>query len=245
MLRRGVTSSLRGCSLVQPCSRGGTRGYRRPSLLEQVDASPDDVLGALVLANVGVWAAWQTLDPSFMAKHFTVCRRDLREGRLYTVVTASFSHHDAWHAAGNMFSLFVFGREVGRLFGGVRLGGLYLLSGIAGNLAHCAWEGQRMEHQRRFDWWMPPDRPALGASGSVNGIIVYDALLFPTRIVYVNLIVPVPALLLAGGFLLRDFVGVDRNDGVGHAAHLGGAAAGFAAFAWLRLRRPGRGMGGW
>ena len=168
------------------------------------------------------------------------------EGRLHTVVSAAFSQKDAWHLVGNMFSLFFFGREVGRLFGGVKLGGLYLLSGVAGNLAHCAWEGRRMEHQqRRMDWWTPPDRPALGASGAVNGVILFDALLFPTRIVYVNLILPVPAILLAGGFLLRDFVGVDRIDGVGHAAHMGGAAAGFAAFAWLKLRRPGRGMGGW
>ncbi len=35
--------------------------------------------------------------------------------------------------------LYFFGQDVGRLFGGKRLLGLYLLGGLAGSLAHCGW----------------------------------------------------------------------------------------------------------
>jgi len=227
------------------------------------------VLGGLILANVGVWTLWQYADRRWMAEHFTVSGKSLREGRLHTLVTSAFSQVDIWHLGGNMLSLFFFGahwgrtggalgawrtckqhrsdssstgREVGQLFGGVRLAGLYLVSGVASSLAHVAWDSRRMEHQRRLRWYPPADTPALGASGAVNGIILFDALLFPTRIIYVNLILPVPALLLAGGVLMRDLYASDRHDGVAHAGHIGGAAAGFAAWAWLKLRRPGRGL---
>lgn len=72
----------------------------------------------------------------------------------------------------------------------------------------------------------------------MNAIVVLDTLLFPTRIIYVNLILPVPALLLGGFVLARDMIGARAgSDGVAHAGHLGGAAVGLAAWAWLILKR--------
>jgi len=49
--------------------------------------------------------------------------------------------------------------------------------------------------------------------------------------------IPVPAALLGGFFLARDFSGLfDGNSGTSHAGHLGGAAAGLLY--WLmRFRR--------
>ena len=49
--------------------------------------------------------------------------------------------------------------------------------------------------------------------------------------------IPVPAALLGGFFLARDFSGLfDGNSGTSHAGHLGGAAAGLLY--WLmRVRR--------
>ena len=81
--------------------------------------------------------------------------------------------------------------------------------------------------------------PALGASGAVNGVVLLHALLFPTRIVYVNLIFPVPSIAFAALVLGRDFLGAAQgySDGVGHAAHVGGASVGAAAWALLRMGR--------
>ena len=41
--------------------------------------------------------------------------------RLHTVLTAAFSHYDGWHLFSNMFALYFFGSDVGRLFGGRRV----------------------------------------------------------------------------------------------------------------------------
>jgi membrane associated rhomboid family serine protease len=197
------------------------------------------VLGCLLGANVLVFGAWQFLD---LRRHFTVSSSALEDGRLHTLLTSAFSHADGWHLAGNMLSLYFFGREVGLLFGGRYLAALYVAGGVTASLAHVLWE-RRSAPSLPYSW-ARIERPALGASGAVNAIVLFDALLFPTRLIYVNFIFPVPAILLAGGVLLRDVYGANGSgDGVAHAGHIGGAACGFAAFAWLKLK--GRARGGW
>lgn len=58
-----------------------------------------------------------------MLTHGAVSIEGLRAGRLWTVLTAAFSHQDLWHLGGNMLGLYFFGRDVGRLFGGKRVCG--------------------------------------------------------------------------------------------------------------------------
>lgn len=225
-----------------------------PSRVQQaVERNPDGVLAALIAANCGVYALWQTQPKSMMRRHFMVSPYDaLQPRRCYTLVTAAFSHFDGWHLAGNMLPLFFFGREIGRLFGGSRLLALYLVGGAASSAAHVLWarHAWRKQHGALGAAWGVPRglTPALGASGAVNAVVLFDTLLFPTRIIYVNFILPMPAILLGGIVLLRDALGVYNagggfgHDGVAHAGHVGGAAVGAVAWAALRLRAR---RGGW
>ena len=82
--------------------------------------------------------------------------------------------------------------------------------------------------------------PALGASGAVNAIVLLNALVFPTNTIYLNFFIPMPNWLFAALFLSRDrtargwgWVG----SSTGHAADLGGAGTGAAAWAWMRSGR--------
>lgn len=101
-----------------------------------------------------------------------------------------------------MLSLYFFGREVGRLFGGARLLGLYLAGGVTASVAHVLWSRHQWQQSHSAGVaraWGVPQRggaPALGASGAVNAIVLFNSLLFPWRIIYVNFILPVPALVL-------------------------------------------------
>ena len=75
----------------------------------------------------------------------------------------------------------------------------------------------------------------------MNAVVLFDTLLFPWRIIYVNFILPVPALLLGAAVLSRDAYGAWGGDGrggggVAHAGHVGGAAVGAAAYAAFKLR---------
>lgn len=76
----------------------------------------------------------------------------------------------------------------------------------------------------------------LGASGSVNSVVVFNVLLWPRRILLLYGIVPVPAIGLGLGIVLSDFWSQVKGSSpnVGHMAHLTGAGVGFIY--WLARR---------
>lgn len=83
---------------------------------------------------------------------------ELPEGRWERLVTHQFLHADIWHLAGNLLTLWVFLSSLEAGLGGFRFLCLYLLSGIAGGLAHWAV----MPHEVT---------PMIGASGAISGVI--------------------------------------------------------------------------
>lgn len=170
-----------------------------------------------------------------MHTHATVSIEGLRAGRVWTVLTAAFSHQEFMHLAANMIGLYFFGRDVGRLFGGKKLLGLYLAGGAVGSLAHCSWyyyqackTGEGRYGRTRWFGFTPS---ALGASAAVNAITVLDICLFPARTILLYGIIPMPAALLGALWLFQDISGTLEGRGhIAHAGHLGGAATGLVAF---------------
>lgn len=216
-------------------------------------ANPETAMYTLMGANLGVFCAWQGPAPlqRFMAKHFVISPQSINSGRLHTIATSAFSHSDTLHLASNMLALYFFGGRVAAVIGsGSRVIGLYLFGATAGSISHLyvAPALQRRKQrslrlpralQRNNGWNIVPygASPALGASGAVNTFIATYAMLFPFETVYVNLILPVPAVLLATFAFARDLAATtDRSSTTSHSAHVGGALAGVAAFVLLRKR---------
>ncbi len=92
--------------------------------------------------------------------------------------------------------------------------------------------------------WAVSNTPAVGASGSVYGVLVAFALLFPAfKIMLIFLPVPISARYFVPVLLLIDLTagltGISIfGYNVAHFAHLGGALAGFLlVMFWLRGRR--------
>lgn len=197
-------------------------------------------LWGLLGANAAVFGLWQCANPHWMQKNFTVSELSLQPARLHTLLTSAFSHRDFGHLASNMLGLYFFGGEIVRWMGGRHLLALYATAGLAGSAAHLVYWRLRDPPSRTKPMWPFQSLhvgapPALGASGAVNGVVLLSALMHPGRIIHLNFLLPVPAALLAGLFVLRDFSGLYHGDpGIGHAAHLGGAAAGAAWFALVR-----------
>ncbi len=195
----------------------------------------DQVLWILVGLNVLVFVGWQvaygslgdTVFPGLMSAHFLASAESVLNLRLWTVVTANFSHIDLWHLVFNMIGLGVFGREVARAVGSGALLNLYLVGGVIAMLGHAA-----------FNLVAGVPSPALGASGSVMALAVVYGAMFPDRTLLINFFIPIPARIAVGLFIAFDLVGLFSNGSVvAHAAHLGGAAYGLAYW-WLRIRRP-------
>jgi membrane associated rhomboid family serine protease len=72
------------------------------------------------------------------------------------------------------------------------------------------------------------DVPALGASGAVMSVAVVSALLYPSRLLLLFFVIPMPVTWGVLLFVLIDLWGLFGAGAgqIAHAAHLGGAAYG-------------------
>ncbi|RYZ68938.1 MAG: rhomboid family intramembrane serine protease, partial [Proteobacteria bacterium] len=87
-----------------------------------------------------------------------------------------------------------------------------------------------------------PELPALGASGSLAGLILLFALIFPKEKIVLFGLIPMPALVGALAFVGLDIWGlVSQVEGgglpIGHGAHLGGSLAGLLTYFLVVKRR--------
>ena len=186
---------------------------------------------------------------SFMWKHFTVSASGVLEHfRLHTLFTSEFSHIEPWHLFWNMLFLWWLGSDLEELYGSRDFMALYLFAGGAASIVHVG-----------AGLTLSADIPALGASGSVMGIVIVCACFFPDRPLLLMGIIPIKLKWLAIFYVVSDLIPVidGKETGVAHAAHLGGALAGFLYYKFdLRLfsmestpgtrwSRLGRSLFGW
>ena len=218
----GPLSSLSSSSLPPSLRRlatgGGWGGW----------TSCDALIGGLIGANVLVFALWRWVlegteegrrpmsesvflqRREWMFRHFTVSWRNVREGRVHTLVTAAFSQAELSHLLLNCLSLFVFARPLCSLLGGRRLLAVYIGGAVMGSLSHLLYHHvllPRLQRQRRLSPRRlrgPVDVPAMGASASAMACVVLYAALFPRSQFLLYFVVPLPAWLCAAGLVTYD-----------------------------------------
>jgi membrane associated rhomboid family serine protease len=153
--------------------------------------------------------------------------------RPWQIVTYSFLHDPTsfYHLFFNMLGLWMFGAEIERYAGPVRLLACYFASVVTAALAQLLTP---------FVTGAPAG-PTLGASGGVFGLLLAYAVMFPHRKV-VPLIppIPMPAWLFASIYAgLELILGVTGTmSGVAHFAHLGGMVG--SALVLLQWRASAR-----
>jgi hypothetical protein len=143
------------------------------------------------------------------------------------LLTFQFLHGGIWHIAGNLLSLWFFGRFVESVLGRQRFLVAYFGCGIAGGILQGILMVAFPAHFGFFTY---------GASAGAAGIFAIFVLLLPQTEIRWNFILPVPAMTLlwiTGAIsLFFTIVPSPRGGGIAHAAHLGGILAGLA---WVKL----------
>ncbi len=152
--------------------------------------------------------------------------------RLLGFVTHGFAHASFWHLAGNMFVLWLFGRDVEVIYGKKQFFQLYMSLLVLAGL--CWWLSEIFLYHN----WVSS---AVGASGAIAGVMVVFVCHYPTRVIYFWGVVPVPCWLLATIWLGLDMfkfqteLATGRSiEHVAFAAHLGGALFGYVFYRWRR-----------
>lgn len=132
----------------------------------------------------------------------------------WRLITSIFTHspQNFLHILFNMYSLWVFGRELEHALGRLKFLGLYLLAGLGGSVAVQMWGYTSIEAMRT---------PTVGASGAIFGILAASIIVYRRH--------NVPLSELSAFFTLLGInllIGFLPGTSISWQAHLGGAIIG-------------------
>ncbi len=144
----------------------------------------------------------------------------LRHLYLWQLLTATFLHGNLWHILGNMWFLWIVGREMEALYGSRDFLAFYLAAAIFSTLMWVLTAA--VGHD---------PRPMIGASGAVMAVVMLYTLYYPKREILL-FFVPMPMWLLLAIYLAYPLLPVlsGANAGTTQVAimsHLAGAAFAF------------------
>jgi membrane associated rhomboid family serine protease len=190
---------------------------------------------ALLGANVGVFALmmsytggdYMASTPAYhdaLANFGAKVNPLINAGEYWRLLTPIFIHIGIIHLLINMYSLYVVGQQVERLYGGARTLIFYLLTGVAGVVASYAYS---------------PGAISAGASGAIFGLV---GVLFSFGIRYRSELPGVFRRAFGAGvlptILLNLWIGY-TIPGIDNAAHIGGLVAGAVLALVVPYQRPG------
>ncbi|TFK56067.1 rhomboid-domain-containing protein [Heliocybe sulcata] len=167
-----------------------------------------------------VWLKW-------MYDNFLVSMHNVKEGRIWTVLTCCFSHQEPMHFTINAFTYYFMAPVVIAIVGNASFLALYLGGGIMSSCLSLLF-GQQIRHK---------DVPSHGASGAIYAVLSFFACVAPTAQLAIFGIVPCPAWVVVGGLFLYDGWlsiqgGSVRTD---NAGHVGGMLAGVGYYVLKRM----------
>ncbi|MBW4891184.1 rhomboid family intramembrane serine protease [Mucilaginibacter sp. HMF5004] len=206
------------------------------------------VVKNLLIINVIFYLATFLLGERFnMVEHFSAFYFNSPLFKPWQIITYMFMHGGFMHILFNMIGLFTIGPILEQTMGSKRFFNYYFICGIGALALHMAVQAFEV-HQltgtfmaSHLDITDPAILskleaiyygPVLGASGSIFGILIAFAMIYPDmELMIIPIPIPIKAKYFAVGYIVIElFSGVNpmqANDGVAHFAHLGGALFGF------------------
>ena len=203
----------------------------------------------LIIINVLVMIM-TSLNENFMYEMFALFYPTSPVFHWWQPLTHMFMHGGFWHLFFNMYTLFIFGSVLERVWGTKKFLIFYFVTGFGAALVHTGVEWIQMQY------WMPQAAegsmtalnsihalkvtPTVGASGAIYGLLMGYEMLYPDSIM--SLIFP-PISMKAKWFVLI-FAGIElltgvtgTGGGIAHFAHLGGLIFGFILIMYWKKKR--------
>lgn len=221
-------------------NNGGRRG-----LFSSVPAAVRNIIfiNALVMVMT-------MLNQEFMYEHFALFYPTSPFFHWWQPLTHMFMHGGFWHLFFNMYTLYIFGSILERVWGARKFLIFYFVTGLGAALVHTGVEWLQMHHwigqaaegsiAAQASIHALKMTPTVGASGAIYGVLMGYAMLYPDSIL--TLIFP-PVSLKAKWFVLI-FAAIElltgitgTGGGIAHFAHLGGLIFGFILIRFWKKRR--------
>ena len=148
---------------------------------------------------------------------------------LWQLFTYIFLHGGISHILFNLLALWMFGGELESYWGSGKFLRYFLFCGIGAGICTVVFSPYQFI-------------PVVGASGAIYGILLAFGWLFPNRLIYLYLLVPIPAKYFVIIFgLIELYSSMDgTGGGVAHLTHLGGLIFGILYMAYPIIRQKVR-----
>ncbi len=200
---------------------------RRPRPGRRYSPSAQSVVKTIIIANIAVYVL-QLLAPGF-TDALVLRPRSVRELQVWRFITYMFAHSPTslFHILLNMWGVYLFGSGLEHRLGSDKFTRLYMISGLVGGVTWLLFN------------WQYPNQAVLGASGSVFGLLMGAAMMFPNETI-VLLIPPIPMklktfALVFGG--IEVLMAINQGGNIAHIAHIGGAVGAYV-YLMLTTRPP-------
>ena len=207
------------------------------------------VVKNLIVINVLMYLI-TAITGNFMYENFALFYFKSPFFKPYQLITHMFMHGGFTHILFNMYTLFIFGSVLERVWGMKKFLLFYFVTGLGAAAVHTGVEWIQMTH------WMSQAAegsmaaqasihalkmtPTVGASGAIYGLLMGYAMLYPDSVM--RLIFP-PIALKAKWFVLI-FAAIElltgvtgTGGGIAHFAHLGGLIFGFLLIMYWKKKR--------
>lgn len=220
-------------------------GYGRRGFLSNLPTAVKNI----IIINVLVYLLTY-VKGNFMYENFALFYPTSPFFHWWQPLTHMFMHGGFWHLFFNMYTLFIFGSVLERIWGMKKFLIFYFVTGLGAAAVHTCVEWIQMTH------WMTQVAqsgslaaqasihamkmtPTVGASGAIYGLLMGYAVLYPDAIMRL-LFPPVEmkakwfVLIFAAIELLTGLTGT--GTGIAHFAHLGGLIFGYILLAYWKKK---------
>ena len=219
--------------------------YQRGGFMSNVPTAIKNIIIINILVMV-----MTSLNGDFMYEKFALFYPTSPFFHWWQPVTHMFMHGGFWHLLFNMYTLYIFGTVLERVWGTRKFLIFYFVTGLGAAAIHTGVEWIQMQGwlQAAAEGSMAAQSsihalkmtPTVGASGAIYGVLMGYAMLYPDSIL--TLLFP-PISLKAKWFVLI-FAGIElltgvtgTGGGIAHFAHLGGVIFGcLLSMDWKRNR---------
>ncbi|KAF8901747.1 hypothetical protein CPB84DRAFT_1777327 [Gymnopilus junonius] len=213
---------------------------RKTSFLGILDKIPSNaIFYGIIGINVAVFTMWfmaiqkykQEGDPSavlWMERNFLNSWKNLTSGRIWTPLTACFSHQDWSHILLNGFTFYFMAPVVLEMLGSRQFIFLYMGGGLVASFASMTYAQLTGKY----------NHASHGASGAIYSVVSLLACAAPKLTFQLYGIIPVPAWLAVAGLFSYDLYSTlsAKNGTTDTVGHIGGMIAGIGYFLMRRFR---------
>ena len=196
----------------------------------------------IILINFFVYI-FTELRPEFMYEYFSLFYPTSPYFHWWQPITHMFMHGGFWHIFFNMYTLFLFGSVLERVWGPKKYLLFFFVTGLGAAGLHIGVQALQVAHlEAQLAAGVSSAAaalghlysiPTVGASGAIYGLLVGYAMLYPDS----RLTLLFPPVTLTAKWMVIIFIIIELTTGVfgrmtdiAHFAHLGGAL-----FGWLMI----------